>query len=416
MNASMNFRRRSAGGRPARPSGGGGADDEVTRPIPAQPAATSFDTPRRADALERQPVLVQAARVAVFGAFGLWTRVARKVASQFGWFPRVEPYAGYGTGAYSRLICRTVLAPANRASGVVMRGIRTAMMVPAPGVRVRISIDGVPLTTVQVGVSEIYDAVDPARDQGSEFAVSDSSGYLDLVAERTLAPGPHHVSYEVARRKPCSAKLYTIDRSARVGIISDIDDTVLVTQAPLLMRAAINLLFRDPRSRRSVPGMAVFYNRLRELLPDAPFFYLSTSPWNIEASLRHFLESYGFPDGPLLLRDLDPRPKTFVPTGVKHKLEFAEQLMADFPDMRFILLGDDGQKDPSTYATIARRYPGRVIAIGLRQLPRHESVLTRGVVRPAEIMPECPAPVFYGVTGVNLMNTMMPYLKRALVK
>lgn len=415
MNASMNFRRRSAGGRPARPSGGS-ADDEVTRPIPAQPAATSFDTPRRADALERQPVLVQAARVAVFGAFGLWTRIARKVVGEFGWFPRVEPYAGYGTGAYSRLICRTVLAPANRASGLVMRGIRTAMMVPAPGVRVRISIDGVPLTTVQVGVSETYDAVDPARDQGSEFAVSDSSGYLDLVAERTLAPGPHHVSYEVERRKPCSAKLYTIDRSARVGIISDIDDTVLVTQAPLLMRAAINLLFRDPRSRRSVPGMAVFYNRLRELLPDAPFFYLSTSPWNIEASLRHFLESYGFPDGPLLLRDLDPRPKTFVPTGVKHKLEFAEQLMADFPDMRFILLGDDGQKDPSTYATIARRYPGRVIAIGLRQLPRHESVLTRGVARPAEIMPECPAPVFYGVTGVNLMNTMVPYLKRALVK
>ncbi len=27
--------------------------------------------------------------------------------------------------------------------------------------------------------------------------------------------------------------------------------------------------------------------------------------------------------------------------------------MADFPDMKFILVGDDGQKDPTTYATIA---------------------------------------------------------------
>ena len=47
---------------------------------------------------------------------------------------------------------------------------------------------------------------------------------------------------------------------------------------------------------------------------------------------------------------------------MQHKLEYAEQLMADFPDMKFILIGDDGQKDPTTYATIARRYPGPTVA------------------------------------------------------
>ena len=116
----------------------------------------------------------------------------------------------------------------------------------------------------------------------------------------------------------------------------------------------------------------------------------------------------------MLLRDLDPRPKTFIPTGVQHKLEFAEQLMGDFPDMKFILIGDDGQKDPTTYATIARRYPGRVIAIGIRQLsPREASPLgSVAGVSATQPMPVTDVPVFTGTTGANLMNTMLPYLER----
>ena len=136
----------------------------------------------------------------------------------------------------------------------------------------------------------------------------------------------------------------------------------------MLWKAAYNLLFLNPKKKASVPGMSVLFTRIADLFPGAPFFYLSTSPWNVESSIRNFITDHGFPEGPLLLRDLDPRPKTFVPSGPQHKLEFAEQLMADFPDMKFILVGDDGQKDPTTYATIAHRYPGRVLAIAIRQL------------------------------------------------
>lgn len=153
--------------------------------------------------------------------------------------------------------------------------------------------------------------------------------------------------------------------------------------------------------------MNLLFNRIADMFPDAPFFYLSTSPWNVESSIRHFITNHGFPEGPLLLRDLDPRPKTFIPSGVQHKLEYAEQLMADFPDMKFILIGDDGQKDPTTYATIARRYPGRVLAIGIRQLSPREvtgnfgSVAGRVATQP---MPVTDVPVFTGTTGSNIMK------------
>ena len=383
------------------------------RPIIVQPATSNFETASRRERIDLKPLGVRVIRHSVTKAFGLWSMSATAVVRRFGWFPRVEPYVGYGTGAYSRLICRTVYAPVQRTTGLVMRGIRAAFMVPAAETQVRISIDDIPLLTVQIGDSEEFDAVDASREQSSEFALSDSQGYLDLVAERGLTPGKHDVSYIVDGRHPVHSPLYTIPANAKVGIISDIDDTVMVTQVPTLWRAVFNMLFLNPRKRMSVPSMSVFYSKLREFFPDAPFFYLSTSPWNVEGSIRHFLEYHGFPEGPLLLRDLDPRPKKFIPTGVQHKLEFVEQLMADFPEMRFILLGDDGQKDPTTYSTIAQRYKGRVIAIGIRQLSPHDMgrSLPQRVAGVAPPSPEIDVPVFYGPNGVNLMNTMMPYLR-----
>lgn len=148
----------------------------------------------------------------------------------------------------------------------------------------------------------------------------------------------------------------------------------MVTQAPSPIRAAYNLLIMNPAHRSPVAGMSEFFQSLERLRDDIPFFYLSTSPWNVEASIRHFIDREKFPEGPLLLRDLDPRPKTFIPNGPQHKLEFATQLMDDFPGMRFVLIGDDGQKDPLTYANIIRKHPGRVLAVGIRQLRKRATV------------------------------------------
>ena len=376
-------------------------DDMPTVPIPARHAVTTFDAASSRERIELKPPLVRAARRGITGAFGLWAHAATAVAKKLDWFPRVNPYVGYGTEEYSRLICRTVYAPERSEYGRATRGIRGMLTIPASHVQVRIRIDETPLETVQVGDRETYDRPGNSPDIDSEYAISDRSGYLDLLADHHLEPGIHKVSYRVNGRKPVTSHLYTIPSSAKVGVISDVDDTVMITQAPVLWKAAWNLLFLNPFKRSSVPGMSVLFNKIADLFPDAPFFYLSTSPWNVEGSIR---------------RDLDPRPKSFVPSGPQHKLEFAEQLMSDFPDMKFILVGDDGQRDPTTYATIARRYPGRVLAIAIRQLtPRENSPfgMSTGLTA-TQPMPVTDVPVFVGTTGVNLMKTMLPYLATQL--
>ena len=82
------------------------------------------------------------------------------------------------------------------------------LTIPSPHTKVRIAIDGMPLETVQVGMSEVYDEVDAQRNVSSEFVASDSAGYLDLVAEHSLEPGVHDVSYKVRSRKPVKANLF----------------------------------------------------------------------------------------------------------------------------------------------------------------------------------------------------------------
>lgn len=386
----------------------------ATVPIPARRVVTTFDAASKHEQIDVKPLPVRIFRRIVTGVFSLWAKISTTIVTNLNWRQQVEPYVGYGTSNFSRLICRTVYEPLRRQPGALMRGWRGMLAVPAPKVKVKLSIDGVPVETVQVGTSEVYDRVDRFRERSIDYAVSDSAGYLDLVADRALEPGIHHVSYQVEGRHAVDSNLFTIAPGTRVGVISDVDDTIMITQAPTLWKAAYNLLLLNPQKRASVPGMAVLFNRIADIFPDAPFFYLSTSPWNVESSIRHFIENYGFPDGPLLLRDLDPRPKTFIPSGVQHKLEYAEQLMGDFPDMKFILIGDDGQKDPTTYATIAKRYPGRVLAIGIRQLsPRESSPLgpVRGMTQ-SQPSPVTDVPVFTGTTGANLMKTMLPYLRQ----
>ena len=200
-----------------------------------------------------------------------------------------------------------------------------------------------------------------------------------------------------------------------------LDETLdAVTADPcreMLLTDEVRRRAAEHAERAGVPQqLRDLFTRIADLFPGAPFFYLSTSPWNVESSIRNFITDHGFPEGPLLLRDLDPRPKTFVPTGPQHKLEFAEQLMADFPDMKFILVGDDGQKDPTTYATIARRYPGRVLAIVIRELSPRESTGLASVtgLTSTQPTPVTDVPVFTGTTGSNILKTMLPYLKTVL--
>jgi phosphatidate phosphatase APP1 len=97
-----------------------------------------------------------------------------------------------------------------------------------------------------------------------------------------------------------------------------------------------------------------------------PLFYVSNSAWNLYDLLRHFLQINDLPTGPLLLRDL-----TFNVRDANkrdHKKTAITRLMQRYSSKPAILIGDAGQHDAGLYAEIANEFPGRVLAIYIRDV------------------------------------------------
>ena len=164
----------------------------------------------------------------------------------------------------------------------------------------------------------------------------------------------------------------TVPASARLGVISDIDDTVLESSI-LHWRTAAQLTFlHNARTRKPLEGVAALYHALQDGadgLRQNPVFYVSSSPWNLVDLLEDFLDLNAIPAGPLLLQDLGLDEGKFIsPRGHRHKLERTLELLDTYPQLRFVLCGDSGQADPQLYAQVVLEHPGRIAAVYIRDV------------------------------------------------
>ena len=279
-----------------------------------------------------------------------------------GWRTRIEPYTGYGAPGWVRVMGRTVLAPPSAARGG-----------SAPGGALPRSRGWRNLVAAQVhGV-----AVDARVGTRSFRLTSERGGYLDTVVPLDLPPGWNHVELIGASGR-VDEPVLVVDPDATAGIVSDIDDTVMITSAPWPLLAVWNTFVVHEGSRRPVPGMADLYDSLLRDHPGAPVMYLSTGAWNAAPTLRRFLRRFGYPAGPLLLTDWGPIRTGWFRDGVEHKRAALRRLVTELPQIRWILVGDDGQRDPELYAELAVEQPDRVRAVVIRQLSGAEQVIVHG--------------------------------------
>lgn len=161
--------------------------------------------------------------------------------------------------------------------------------------------------------------------------------------------------------------------NAEYGIISDIDDTILHTGVASLFKWKViaNTFFKNFDKRTAIAGTTNLYNKLHKGVTknaSNPFFYVSNSPWNLYDYLTAFFKTNNYPRGPILLRDFrtpfDKTPKRKIP----HKQFEIINLLKMYPELKFILIGDSGEKDADIYTRIATKYPDRILAIYLRNV------------------------------------------------
>jgi len=214
-------------------------------------------------------------------------------------------------------------------------------------------------------------------------AVADVEGFFDVRFELAEPPSGatswHPVDLELVaprsrrHRGPVRSRgQVLVPQRAGLGIISDIDDTVVRSSATNALKMAWIVLLNNAYDRLPFEGVAAFYEALqRGPAGDQynPIFYVSSSPWNIYDVLEDFLDVHEVPVGPLFLKDWS---LGVLGKHEDHKMGIIRTLFETYPDMEFVLIGDSGQEDPEIYLKAIREFPGRVRAVYIRDVTEGE--------------------------------------------
>lgn len=213
--------------------------------------------------------------------------------------------------------------------------------------------------------------------QGQRREVTtDHEGYffecLEYDPEHLLEPVVRSAEPGLGPGMAAHPEIFNVPSSANFLVVSDMDDTVILTMATKALRMAALTFFGNAHTRQPFSGVARFYRELQGGVSGCdqnPVFYVSSSPWNLYDFLEEFLKVNEIPPGPMFLRDhgLEHSRLGFADHR-SHKMRSIERLLAVFPDHSVLLLGDTGQKDPEIYREIAELHPGRVAGILLRNV------------------------------------------------
>ena len=183
-----------------------------------------------------------------------------------------------------------------------------------------------------------------------------------------------------------SALLHTNDVRAFVGsvhvlsnrgtsVISDIDDTIKISEVRDHEALLLNTFCRP---FEAAPGMAELYRDWHER--GAQFHYVSASPWQLFLPLAEFIGKAGFPPGTFHMKDFRVKDSTFLALFADpqaYKLKTITPLLKKFPQRRFILVGDSGEKDPEVYGVLAREFPNQIHAILIRNVTAEDRNASR---------------------------------------
>ncbi|MHA7155035.1 App1 family protein [Arthrobacter sp. TMN-50] len=295
-----------------------------------------------------------------------WHSIQTNLAIKRGHVETIIPYTGYGSGTWIRVLARVVLADPEEMApikgGEVLKTIKE-------GIRGWRNFTSAPVRYAKVTVEV---------DGETHEVTADRGGIIDAQIDAHLTPGWHTVSLRSADGIVAESPVRVVAAGVTFGVVSDIDDTVMVTALPRPFLAAWNTFVLDEHARAATPGMAVLLERITQESPGAPVLYLSTGAWNVAPALTRFLSRNLYPAGPKLLTDWGPTRDRWFRSGPEHKRSSLKRLAAEFPDIKWLLIGDNGQHDEEIYADFAEQHPQNVRAIAIRQLTMGEAVLAGG--------------------------------------
>lgn len=281
--------------------------------------------------------------------------------------PHIRVYNGFGGAEYLEIFGHVLAVgprPVTRYSRFFLVNmfalLRLFWVKPLAGVKVLLEWEGIPVT-----------------------AITEKDGFFHLQWQPVRMPeaGKYNITVKMVDIPGEATGVVIIPHHTQFGCISDIDDTFLVSHSAKLFQRLRVLFTRNARTRKPFEGVVRHYQLLSH--SNNPFFYVSSSEWNLYAYIREFIRFNDLPDGVFLLSQLKPLSQLLKSGQNKHKTKFTRitRILKHYPDMRFVLLGDDTQEDPNIYKALVDHFGTQIMAVYLRKVRNSKAIATREVVQ-----------------------------------
>jgi phosphatidate phosphatase APP1 len=288
---------------------------------------------------------------------------------------KIAPFFGYGTSEKIRIKGRVLEdegAIVSHAEDSVWRNIANMYR--------RFETDEIPFAKVKAVFQNVE--IETKADDEGYFTAEFSN--LEITSEKLW----QEVGFELLEpvsidNQPAqtTGSFLTSPTSAKFGVVSDIDDTVMATNVLNRLKMLITTIAANEHTRIPFEGVAAFYRALQKGFSgneNNPIFYVSSSPWNLYGFLIEFMRKHEIPFGPLFLKDFGSHTIFSGGDHTGHKLENITHILETFAHLPFVLIGDSGEKDPEIYRQIIEKFPNRIRAVYIRDVnpnpERRESV------------------------------------------
>lgn len=197
----------------------------------------------------------------------------------------------------------------------------------------------------------------------SRTIITNDAGHFILRAALEFVPT--HVRV-LANENLSAIQEVQITEPDGVSLISDVDDTIKRSNISAGAKEIFRNTFVRELGEMTVDGVKEWYNEMYDL--NVSFHYCSNSPWQLYPVLATYFKLVGLPPGSLHLKQYAGMLQGIFEPVAERKKTTLDRLLRDFPQRKFLLVGDSGEADLEVYTELALANPGRILAIFIRDV------------------------------------------------
>ncbi|KAJ9151773.1 Actin patch protein [Pleurostoma richardsiae] len=201
----------------------------------------------------------------------------------------------------------------------------------------------------------------------SRTVMTNDAGHFSIRAALDFVPT--HVRV-LANETLSATEPVRIIEDRGVSLISDIDDTIKKSSISMGAREIFRNTFIRDLDGLTIEGVSEWYNTLHEM--GVAVHYCSNSPWQLFPVIATFFRMAALPPGSLHLKQYSGMLQGIFEPVAERKKGTLEKILRDFPQRRFLLVGDSGEADLEVYTELAVAHPGRILAVFIRDVTTPE--------------------------------------------